>query len=219
MPQIGLIDDKKEQRESIIKLISNYLDNNYSGWGCIDTYPFKDDISQYVSWICEHDIAVLVVDEQLQEEASPDGGNVDYNAHDLIDFIRNSFPTFPVFALTAYSVTPELIEKNGSFDDILEKNYFSDNLESIITRFVRAGQRFTEVNQEELTRLSQISKDLAEGKKVEQDKLDEATAIQQRLEIPFTIERLSTRSEVLNEFDNQLKEMEKLANEIRIFLK
>lgn len=218
MPKIGLIDDKKDQRESTRKLIQNHLDQKYKGWECIDTYPFKEDLSLYVAWIGEHDIAVLVIDEQLQEEPATEGWNVDYNAHNLIDFIRAAYPIFPVFAMTAYSVTEELKKKNGAFDDILEKEEFSEDSEGLTDRFVRAGQRFTEVNQEELDKLSEISRALAEGKKVDAGEIAQAKAIQERLGIPFTIDRIMNRSEALTEFNKQLNDLEKIAQEIKQFL-
>ena len=215
MPKIGLIDDKKDLRESTRKLIQNHLGKKYKAWGCVDTYPFKDDLSQYVVWIGEHDIAVLVIDEQLQEEPATEGWNVDYNAHNLIDFIRGVYPTFPVFAMTAYRVTDELKAKNGAFDDILEKEAFSEDSEGFTDRFVRAGQRFTDVNQEELDKLSEISRALAEGKEVDDTAIAQAKAIQERLGIPFTIDGIMNRSEALHEFDRQLNELEKTTMEIR----
>ena len=217
MPTIALIDDRKKQRESTQIIIQDYLKDNYPEWKCIDIFPFEN-IDDYISWIGENDIAVIIIDEQLQEE-SKNGTNVSYDGHNFIDYIRKTHPTFPVFAMTAYSVTDNLSERYGLFDDIIEDNEFSEKPEKSVDRFIRAGQRFTEVYQSELEKLSEISKKIAEGEKIPDHELKQAKAIQERLGIPYTIDNMKNRSHAIDQLNKQLNEFESLTNEIQQFLK
>ena len=219
MPAIGIIDDKKGQRESIQRIIANYLEENYSQWNCIDIYPFRDRI-EYVNWIIENDVAVLILDEQLTGEKSVQGWNVDYDGHDLILFIRETYPTFPVFGMTAYGVnTQDLRDRYNLFEDILEDKEFYSKPEQEIDRFVRSGQRFTDTNLEELNKVSTISKLLAEGKDVTKEQIEEARAIQERLGLPFTIESIHNRSEAVDLLEKELKDFETIISDIQNFLK
>jgi len=219
MPTIGIIDDKKSQRESAQRIISNYLSENYGEWECVDTYPFRDKVD-YVNWIVENDIAVLILDEQLTGEKSSQGWNVDYDGHDLIVFIRETYPTFPVFAMTAYGAkTQELVDRYNLFEDILEDKDFYSKPEQEIDRFVRSGQRFTDTNLEELNKVSLVSKLLAEGKQVSQEDISEAKAIQERLGLPFTIDSIKNRSEAVDLLEKELNDFESIISEIESFLK
>ena len=219
MPTIGIIDDKKDQRESIQRIIQNDLEARYSEWSCIDTYPFTDR-EEYVSWIGENDVAVLILDEQLTGEKSSEGTNVDYDGHDLIQFIRKVHPTLPVFGMTAYGANAEELQNEyKNFEDILEDKDFYKKYSDNIDRFIRSGQRFTQTYHEELNKISKVSKAIAEGKEVSQEEFDEVQAIKERLGFPFNIDGMKNRSTALDLMQKQLGDFENLVGEIKNFLK
>jgi len=219
MPKIGLIDDKKAQRESTQRIIKNYINDNYPEWDCIDIYPYQEK-SDYVSWIGENDIAIIILDEQLTGEVSELGWNVDYDGHNLIEFIRMTYPTFPVFAMTAYGAkTPELMDNYNLFEDILEDKDFYTKPEQNIDRFIRSGQRFSETNRRELQIISEVSRILAEGGEVSPENLSKAKAIQERLGLPFTIDNIKNRSEGVDLLEKNLNDFETVIEEIQDFLK
>lgn len=219
MPTIGLIDDKKAQRESAQTIISNYLKRVNPEWEVLDIYPFQN-IDDYVSWIGENDIAVLILDEQLTGEESAEGWNVDYDGHNLIEFLRRAYPTFPIFAMTAFGTkTQELLDRYYLFEDILEDKDFYSNPEQNIERFIRSGQRFTETNMAELKMVSEVSQALAEGRDVDPDDLSYVKAIQERLGLPFSIDSLKNRSEAVDQLTKELDALESLVSDIKQFLK
>ena len=65
MPTIGVVDDRKDQRELLVGQIRHHL-RNYSEWEALETPPFED-INDYPSWISENNISVLILDERLHE--------------------------------------------------------------------------------------------------------------------------------------------------------
>jgi hypothetical protein len=218
MPSIVLIDDKRDNRESINVIISNYLSAHYPSWNCMNVFPFQK-MEEYISWIIENDVAILVIDEQLHAEPSIEGWHVNYDGHNLVELLRKTFPTFPVYAITAFSVTEALKKRFHLFDDILEHKKFYNNIECTIDRFVRAGQRFSESNINELNTLSEISMSLALGNSITDKKLLEAKAIQERLGIISSVENLFDRSALIERLELCINGFGKLTSEIDTFLK
>ena len=218
MPAIGIIDDKKKQRESLQKIIADYLEYHHPEWECIDGFPFNE-MEEYSVWIEQHDIAALIIDEQLQTEKSGDGTNVDYDGHDLIEFLRPRYPIFPVYAFTALGENEDLTARSSLFEDILEHKQFYNNTDIEIERIIRAGSRFTETKEKELNHMSKVASSIAKGEAVSEDDMKKVKAIKESLQLPFISEQSDERSSLLNELDEQLKSLDELSTKIENHLK
>ena len=60
MSRIGIIDDDKEQRETLKSILESHLENFDSSIEVVDTFPFSDDlIANYKEWIEENEIVCL----------------------------------------------------------------------------------------------------------------------------------------------------------------
>jgi hypothetical protein len=217
MPKIGIIDDKDDVRVTLARAILVGLQGleKDSEWATIETRPFVD-MEEYVSWINANDIAVLTVDERLDEDVS-NGSSVHYRGSDLIDFLRMSFKELPIYAISSFIEDPDLQNKFSSFDDIIPRIPLSKDPEKYIERFLRAGEKFLNTNLKKLSELTELSEKIATGNFIEEDVL-KANAIQKDLEIPFEIQEVRSRREWLKKFETEINEMEDLQEKIKKFI-
>jgi hypothetical protein len=181
-------------------------------WSVIDIDPFED-IDNYITWIKDNDIAILILDEKLQEVAS--GSKVSYNGSLLIEKIRGTLKEFPVFIITSYPNEPDLQSKFPLFDEILERDTFYNKSDEYVARFLRAGQRFLTTHISQLKQISDLSQKIALGTATNDEKKNLA-ALQTFIGLPYS--HLSNREEWLKEYEGKLKELEEISSKIEMFL-
>ena len=215
MPVIGIIDDREDFRTTLKRKIDLSIKKQQLPWITMDVYPFKD-MKDYISWIKENEISILILDERLQE-GSHTAESVNYNGSKLIEFIRESLPEFPVFAITNYPKDPDLQKKFPLFDEILGRDDFFKKSDEYTVRFTRAGQRFLDVYNSQLARLSELSKKVATGTADEND-LSELKALQEYLNIPFASLVFSDREEWLRLYQAKIAELSTISNRIKTFI-
>lgn len=209
MPTVGIIDDRLDHRQTL----KRGLDLELSGeWQSVDSEPLAS-LEEYMSWLSEHDVSVLLLDEKLQEQAT-----VGYDGHDVVSHLRKILPTFPIFVITAYPEDEELKKKFSDVEEIIPRAEFSRHTSEFVPRFLRAAQRYLNSFQAELAELSEKSKKIAEGVATEDD-IKTVEAIQAKLELAFTYQFLSDRNEWLQEVEAKLQELEKLRADLGEFLK
>lgn len=209
MPTIGIIDDRSKQRETLKRSLDLEL---LEGWNSIDEDPLPR-LEDYPRWLMENDICVLLLDEKLHEQVS-----VDYDGHDVVNFLRRKLPTLPIFVITAYSTEDELLKSSKDVEDIISKREFPKNANRYVSRIIRSAQRFLESFQKELSELAKLSKKIAQGKSNKRDK-EKVEAIQNKISLAFPYDALASRSEWLSEFESKLKDLEKMRKDIGNYLK
>lgn len=214
MPVIGIIDDREDFRTTLRRTIDLSIKKQMLPWITIDIFPFQD-MKDYISWIKENEISILILDERLQE-GNHSAKNVNYNGSKLIEFIRDSLPEFPVFAITNYPKDPDLQKKFPLFDEILGRDDFFKKSDEYTVRFTRAGQRFLDVYNSQLTKLSDLSKKVAIGTADDND-LNELKALQEYLNIPFASLIFSNREEWLKLYQAKMDELAQISNRIKNF--
>lgn len=208
MPSIAIIDDRKDMRDTIKANVVSVIEE---GWDVLDVPPLPA-LTEYPGWITEKNVAVILLDERLNEQAeSP------YQGHDLVTYIRNRFPTLPIFVITSYSGDPELAERFRDVEEILPREEFAKRAEDYVPRFTRAGQRFVEVFQNELAELADKAQLIAKGEATEED-VERTKAIQSRINISYS-DALGERNRFVNELGSALSEFEALSTEIEEFLR
>ena len=183
MPTIGIIDDRKDLRDTLERKIFLSLKKQNLLWAVLGISPFSE-MKDYISWIRENDIGILILDERLQE-VNETAGSVSYKGSDLIEFIRSTLQDFPVFAITGYENDEDLQNRFPLFDEILSRDKFFAKADDYTLRFTRAGQRFIDIYNDHLKRISIISSSIALGEAKKED-IEELNKIQEYLNIPFT---------------------------------
>lgn len=215
MAVIGIIDDREDIRTTLKRKIDLSIKKQNLPWITLDISPFAE-MKHYISWLKENEVSVLILDERLQE-GSHTAENVTYNGSKLIEFIRESLPEFPVFAITNYPKDPDLQQKFPLFDEILGRDEFFKKADEYTIRFTRAGQRFLDTYNSQLTRVSELSKKIALGTADEND-LKELEALQEYLNIPFASLIFTNREEWLKLYEEKMKELSDISKNIKTFI-
>lgn len=216
MLAFGLIDDRKDARESFKIKISLTLEDIDPKIVIIDTAPFKD-VSDYVQWILENEISLLIVDERLYEEGLNDGTNVTYSGHDLVNYLRDSFKDLPIYCITNFDRTQELDNSFQAFNLILSKPEFGNKEKEYLNLFVRTARNFYRENSEELQKLNIISTKIALGEATDSE-IREAAGIQAKLSLPHSTESINNRVNWLEQFAQQIDSLKAINSSINEFL-
>lgn len=210
MPTIGIVDDRDDVREIMWDNVRLALPNE---WEVIAISPWES-LEHYPSWVNQHEITVLVIDEKLNELLTNAGTAVSYEGHDLVDYMRQYMPEFPIFVVTSYPNDPDLQERFKYVEDIIERNKFYDRSEDYIPRLTRAGQRYLQVYEGELAELADFARKSAIGEPISVEEQERARAIQTKLVSTFPIENITSRSEWLSQMEQLIEKLELLKNDI-----
>jgi len=213
MPNIAIVDDRVDFRTTLKRKIELSLKKlNQHIWTVIDIDPFVD-MNDYLAWIQGNDIAILILDEKLQEVAS--GSKVNYSGSLLIEKIRETLKEFPVFAITSYPNEPDLQNKFPLFDEILERDTFYNKSDEYVSRFLRAGQRFLTTHFTQLKQISDLSQKTALGTATQEEK-DMLASLQALMGLPYSY--LPNREEWLQEYEDKLRKLEEISSKIESYL-
>ncbi|MBI1765277.1 MAG: hypothetical protein HYR56_28010 [Acidobacteria bacterium] len=213
MPAIGIIDDRRKLRHTLVLKLSTQLPPEWQG---IEADPLPE-LSAYPGWISENEISALIVDERLHEQAPDSHSHVGYNGHDLVDFLRKRYTSLPIFIITSHDDDAPLQRRFKDVEGIIARDEFNRNAQKYVPRITRASQQYFETVQKQLTELSAVASKIATGKATKKDK-DRAKALQIHLQTPFTDQPVD-RSEWLGKMEDELKELGHLKEEIESFLK
>ena len=203
MPSIAVIDDRKDARDTMKINLDIALPGN---WTSIDIEPFKN-IEDYPSWIIENEIVAFLLDERLHEQSVMHQNQISYSGHDLVDFIRKHFSTFPIFIVTAYPDDPELLDRFKDVEDIIERTKFNENYADYVPRVIRSAQKYLDTFENELSELSKIAAKIAHGKYDDSER-NRLKAIQAKIGFAFPTETFIHRSELLDKCEKILKQLE-----------
>jgi hypothetical protein len=172
-----------------------------------------ETLSEYSVWIVKQDVKVLVLDERLGEQATDSTSHVDYRGHQVVDYLRKRLPTFPIFILTAFPNDEALVARFGSVEGILDRSQWSKDAKGYIQRMVRAGERFAETYEKELSDLSKLAAKAAAGSANAQE-LQKMRAMQVTLGIVTTADISTKQSSTMNKLDEKLKAFDKVVKKI-----
>jgi DNA-binding NarL/FixJ family response regulator len=212
VPAIAVIDDRQPIRETLRELLALKIENE-EGWEVVDVAPLRS-LTEYPGWIDEASVAVVLTDERLHEGAEADAGEpVEYNGHDLVDFLRPRYPSLPIYVVTAYPFEEPLATRFGRVEDVIIKGELTDKAGEYAERFVRAGSNFFEEHQAELERLASLSRTAALGE-ANADEIAEMRALQERLGIPFDTSTAS-RSQWMGAFEAAIADLERVEKQLQ----
>ncbi len=217
MSTIGIIDDRVEVRDSIKKRVQAELRRLNINWPVIAIGPFEE-MENYPEWIENNEISVLLLDENLHEKPISRGVYADYDGHDLVKVVREGYKYLPIFVITAIASSEDVVDNAGEFDSIIARSSFNKRSAEYVKRFVRATHTYLSVNNNELERLSTLSRKIALGNaSVEEE--NEAKALQIKLELPFTMQRVVDRETAINELETEVDSLSELSKKISKYIK
>ena len=213
MTKIAIIDDNPELRGTLKKAIEHYLKKFGSNLTVIDQYPFCN-IGQYFDFIKENDVCLLVLDERLNDQATPEGSPVDYKGHQLVTELRMQLKDFPILMITTYSNEADLLEKENEFEYLLNRDDITLNEETAnlyIPRVIRSAQRYLDANNKELSEYNILTKRVAAGE-TSLENIQRLEALQVKLELPSI--GFDDRAFWLEQYSKHIEELETLKKEL-----
>ena len=218
MITIGIIDDSEEQRDSFKKAIEIYLKKSkIDGVEIIDIEPLEHE-QDYITWIAEHQISSLIVDERLAvEPLKATGKSCGYEGHDMAKEIRENSNMIPIHVVTSTTINANLRTYRHLFESITRRGEFENHRDQYVQIFIRSAQRFYELNQIRLERVAELSHKLVDRSASPKD-VKELLGLQEYFQLPHFTEEIKSRGEMLDEFSKDLSELQKLNNEAKIFL-
>lgn len=204
MAKIAIVDDNKEQRETLRIALKLYLKKKESSLEVIDVFPYAT-YEEYYPWIQDEDICTLIFDERLQNDSEGELGPVDYKGNDLVLKIRERFKDIPIFTVTAHIDDEELQARFNEFDYIISRDNFDEKYVDII---IRSSQRYLQENQKELSEFDDLTRKIAAGEGDNSD-IERLKALQLKLHMPL-MNDLKDREDWLIEYEKQITSLEEI---------
>ena len=201
MPVIGLVDDRAELRTTLQKIISRNLPRD---WHCESVAPFENK-NEYISWISENEIAALILDEKLHEQAPDSEGHVEYNGHDLTFYLREKINELPIHIVTSYDEDPNLVDNRPEFESVYNREDFIRDKERVIKQILRSAARYFDTFQSELSELGALAQKAAK-KSINDDELKKLIALQTKLNISVDTESIDM-AKMVTELESKLSEL------------
>lgn len=174
MDAIAVVDDRTEQRSTVVKYIIRGLKSLEVDWSVIGIPPLED-IEDYAGWISENDVRVLVLDEKLSEEMTGDVA-VDYSGHDVAIKLRKQIPDLPQLIITAVVDSDDFadsaeLDGAGELDAVVGRNEFITHSATHVERMVRMGMTYVSRHEADLAEMTRISEKLIKGSLTEDDRV------------------------------------------------
>lgn len=217
MIKIGLIDDRRKERETVKETLTLQFMKLQADWLVIDYDPLPT-IEEYQTWLVSEGIQVLIVDEKLNEQGPFSNVKVPYTGHELIEFIRTFDKSLPIFVITSWADNADLLNAAGNIDNIIDRTNFAKYSEQYVQTFIRISNKYFETFESEFLHLSILSERIAVGAANEDD-VEKAKALQLKLFLPFTISPLVERETAISEFSGHIDDLAALSNKIDEFIK
>jgi hypothetical protein len=168
MPAIAILDDRKDDRETIARVVISTLKKlkEADQWSVVaDGPPPKE--KDVISWLDENDATVLVSDWKLNEGAKSHRV-VNYEADRLINEIRSKRKTFPIYVITGFETEARAHLKE--VENVFSRKEFAKNAETYIPQMIRAGLRRYEEQRDLLANMDSLARKVAAGKSSAKDK-------------------------------------------------
>lgn len=183
MINILIVDDREDARKTLRETIEISVPGDFN-LAVSDTFPFED-IDSYASYIREHDVAALLLDERLNEASDANGRHSTYLGHQVVEHLRQALPELPVYVVTTHKTDDELVKQAADVEDIVERRTFQKEPLMYLTRIRRAAMRFQETMQKRLVELNDLTMKAAHGELTaeEQTQLNETRTA---LGLPFS---------------------------------
>lgn len=208
MSRIGLVDDREKSRESY-KLLLEFplISSDNKDWEIIDIEPFNS-LEDYVSWILEDEISVLIIDEKLNEAKF--GSKL---GHEVVEYLRERFKDLPIYGVTAFEREKDLNTSYKNYNLIISKSDLESKRDEYVNLFLKTGEDFFKNYQLKIRELSLLSEKIASGNYDSKD-VDKVNTLQTYLSIPNTSAELYSKQEWLNELKVKLDSFDQLLKRI-----
>lgn len=206
MDTIAIVDDRADMRETVARLIKLDLAELEFEWNVISAAPLPD-VKDYVAWLQENDICVLVLDENLSEEHPSDRDAVNYTGHAVASWLRKQKPDLPQFIITSVVGSQDLDAAGSELEDVIVRKDFDSNSSKYVQRMVRAGKSFVARSESDLAQLTRIAEAVVQNSATAAD-IVAADAIRAKLQLAYDVGEIKTLQDWLVKAENATKLLE-----------
>lgn len=221
MFRIGIVDDNDERIEEILTGFDLAFPEGSPGiadpdvvegeiWELMPSKPLGEP-ENYLHWILENEIRVLIIDVNLREGAP---GNI-YDGPEIIDLLAKKIPKFPIVVVTNYPDSENLIERFSVVTDIIDRNEWAQDGPKLARRIVNFGELFNNVFEEKIDTIDELAGKVAD-ETASPEEIAKLRSLQHQLEVMSTDEK-SKIEEWMSEMEStvqNLAELEKKAEEV-----
>lgn len=208
MLEVIIIDDREEVGKRTADRFTRYFQKNNLLWEAKFLLPLEDK-KDYIRYIIDNKVILIVIDERL--DVPVNGKTVNYSGHDIVELIRKRNKEIPIFIITAFDESDELLLMEGQADGIISRGKFSNVQDSnqIIMRLVRSTHRYLQNYSKEYEDLATLSHKVVTGKATESES-KRLTALRAKLAVETGIE--ATRKEWLDSLGSEIRDLKDLIN-------
>jgi CheY-like chemotaxis protein len=211
MAKIAIIDDNTDQSSTAKGFIDLALERYSSSLEVITSTPFAD-LDMYFNYLQENQVVVLILDEKLNDISIGNQGPVSYKGSELISILREKQRELPIFALTTFSSSEDLVEKFSEYEAIINRQEFYNDPSQFVPKFWRASQNYLNENIEAFSDYNELTRVISSGNR-DPELLKKMQALQVKFELPFS--GYDDRASWLNEYESQIGLLEKINNLIK----
>jgi CheY-like chemotaxis protein len=221
MFRIGIVDDSEERIEEIqngfeIAFPKGPPDSSDPDivegeiWELLPSKPLGEP-ENYLNWILENDIRVLIIDVNLRE-GSP--GNI-YDGPEIIDLLAKKIPKFPIVVVTNYPNDANLRKKFSVVTDIIDRAEWGREGANLAQRIVNFGKLFNDVFEEKIELIDDLAEKVA-NETASEEEINKLKSLQHQLEI-MSIDEKSKIEKWMSDMEDTVENLsflEKKAQEI-----
>lgn len=213
MPTILLVDDRATLRRTTSLTLTAGLEQLGGDWNCRVTDPLPN-VKDYLALIQDPEaaVAVIILDELLNERAPGGTKHVSYTGSDVAMHIRAHKPDYPIYLITSY--LKQVKADKGIFEEVLDRELFRKEYMTHLKRMTRAGAKFHESRSDELNEMVALSKKVA-SKKITKDESKRLTAIRETLSIAYPIEDMASRAKIISDLRQSVDKLKEVTEKIK----
>lgn len=222
MLNIGIIDDKEEERSDIAEVFETAFAKHNAALSKRKQQKFETVsspplplVNDYPAWIYENKLSALIIDEKLRE-MPPDGYHIDYDGHDVIDYVKTRMLTLPVIVVTNVPDDQDLDKRFAKVDDIIPKAVWGEKGEKIAERLINRAENYKGIYIQKLAVVDKLSQKVALGTASEED-IEHLRGLQTEFSLPFIDGKLEIDS-WLSDMENTLREFSELEEKAKSFI-
>lgn len=211
--KIAIVDDRLDARRTLREMVELNLPPE-TDIEVEDLFPL-DGIEEYASYIREHDVAALLLDERLNEVKNPETGkHTPYFGHQIVDSLRRALPDFPVYVVTTFRTDSDLVAKEAYFEDVVERGEFQKEPQKYTNRIQRAASRFRDSMRQQLQLLDELTLKAAHGALTAEER-DTLAGVRQALGLPFSADSEFVVSDLIAQARALAEDSERLIEKIK----
>jgi len=200
--KIIFIDEDKDQRDTFGELLRLCFPKSDTSIEIITQEP-KPSLHEMSYLLQDPDIVTIIIDEQLKES-----GVAQYFGIELASYLRAANKKLPIYILTSYPESEELIDGEISVEDILNKQELPGKKNVIGARILRRINNYHDIMNEREIKFEQLlRKSISED--MDQSDFDQLAELSFLREAPNQISEIIAREQIINlaSIENKLNDI------------